>query len=143
MGRDGRFHVNRWARWPAPGLDDFEALAREAFDALPEEFRRLCEGVEIRVKDFPEEEVIETMDLVSGYDLLGLFEGIGLAQTGGATWTGQAPNRISLYRRPILDYWVGGEDTLDEIIAHVLIHEIGHHFGLSDDDMERIEARAD
>ena len=95
------------------------------------------------MKDFPEEEVIETMDLASGYDLLGLFEGIGLAQTGGATWTGQKPNRISLYRRPILDYWVGGEDTLDEIIAHVLVHEIGHHFGLSDDDMERIEARAD
>ena len=126
----------------APTLDDIEALASAAYAALPSRFTRLCEGLVIRVEDFPEEDVLEEMDCDSEFDLLGLFRGQGMAQTGHVAGTGDQPNIIWLYRRPILDYWADGENTLSEIVAHVLVHEIGHHFGLSDEDMEAIEASA-
>ena len=74
--------------------------------------------------------------------LLGLFQGVGLAHAASVAETGQMPNMIWLYRRPILDYWAEHEETLGGVVTHVLIHEIGHHFGLSDDDMEAIEAAA-
>ena len=81
------------------------------------------------------------MGCESEFDLLGLFTGRGLAQGGALVFTGQMPNMIWLYRRPILDYWAEGEDTLGDVITHVLVHEIGHHFGLSDADMAAIEAQ--
>jgi len=143
MGRDGRLHSQHWARSLAPTLDDFERLARKTLAGLPEDFRRLCDGITVQIADFPDEDVIEMMHLTSEFDLLGLFEGAGLAHGGGTNWTGRMPNRITLYRRPILDYWAEHDDTLEAIVSHVLIHEIGHHFGLSDDDMEQIESRAD
>ena len=84
------------------------------------------------------------MELESEFDILGLFRGVGLPQGGATPFTGQLPNQVWLYRRPILDYWAESEqgETLGEIITHVLVHEIGHHFGFSDDDMEAIEAQA-
>jgi predicted Zn-dependent protease with MMP-like domain len=124
----------------APSLDDLDTIARRAFEQLPEEFRRLCEGLVIHVVDFPDDETLEEMNAQSEFDLLGLFRGRGLAQSE-ATPSGVLPNMIWLYRRPLLDYWCEGEDTLEEVVTHVLIHEIGHHFGLSDDDMAEIEAR--
>jgi predicted Zn-dependent protease with MMP-like domain len=123
-------------------LADIEALSAQAYARLPEHFRKLCEGLIIRVEDFPSEDVLEEMGLESEFDLLGLFQGVGLPFRSEAAPT-QMPNMIWLYRRPILDYWAENEDTLDEIVTHVLVHEIGHHFGLSDDDIEAIEAAAD
>src|ERR687893_502832 len=131
-----------WSSLHAPTLAEMEALAHDAFARLPEAFRRLCDGVVIRVDDFPDDETLREMGCESEFDLLGLFRGIGLAQGTATLQTGQFPNMIWLYRRPILDYWAEHDETLGHLVTHVLIHEIGHHFGLSDADMEAIEARA-
>ncbi|SIQ60558.1 Predicted Zn-dependent protease, minimal metalloprotease (MMP)-like domain [Rhizobium sp. RU20A] len=128
-----------WREKQAPTLDTFETLALEAYGHLPEEFRALASDLIIEVADFPTDEVFEDMALETPFDLLGLFEGRGIGERFTME-TGQFPNRITLYRRAIIDYWAEHEETLGDIITHVLIHEIGHHFGLSDDDMERIEA---
>ena len=131
-----------WSNAKAPSLEDFETMAQTSFDALPEGFRTLCEGVVIRVEDFPDEETLDDMNCETEFDLLGLFRGRGLAQSEAFAQTGQMPNMVWLYRRPILDYWADSEDSLGAIVRHVLVHEIGHHFGLSDADMERIERDA-
>ncbi len=131
-----------WRALIAPSLADVEALAIATFARLPAEFRALCRDLIIQVDDFPTEEVLERMEAETEFDLLGLFQGVGLPFRSEAI-SGQMPNMIWLYRRPILDYWAEHEETLGAIIAHVLVHEIGHHFGLSDDDMAAIEARAD
>jgi predicted Zn-dependent protease with MMP-like domain len=125
----------------APTLDEFERLAEEAFARLPREFRDLASNLIVKVEDWPDAETLEELEAESDYDLLGLFRGLGLAETGEAA-SGQFPNMIWLYRRPILDYWAEHDETLGAIVAHVLIHEIGHHFGLSDEDMEALEAQA-
>jgi predicted Zn-dependent protease with MMP-like domain len=127
----------------APTIADIEVLAQSAFAALPNEFLRLCEGVVIRVEDFPDNETLNAMNCESEFDLLGLFRGRGLAQSPASPFTGQLPNMIWLYRRPILDYWTEHEETLGAIVTHVLVHEIGHHFGLSDEDMRQIEQAAE
>lgn len=129
-----------WGPRQAPSLDDLESLAADAFAGLPDEFRRLTGDIEIRVADFPERDALDELGLESEFDLLGLFQGTGLAHQSATGFTGQMPNRVWLYRRPILDYWAEHEEALGTIVTHVLIHEIGHHFGLSDDDMEAIEA---
>ena len=130
-----------WRGLKAPSLADFEGLAWEAYGRLPEHFRRLCEGLVIRIDDFPADHVLETMGLESEFDLLGLFQGVGLPfQSASVPQT--FPNMIWLYRKPILDYWSEHDDTLGEIVTHVLVHEIGHHFGFSDEDMAEIEAQA-
>lgn len=131
-----------WSRAGAPSLADIESLAHAAFDALPARFRKLCAGVVIRVEDFPDDDTLDTMGCGSEFELLGLFRGRGLTQGAHLAETGDEPNMVWLYRRPILDYWTEGEDTLAEIVTHVLVHEIGHHFGLSDADMEAIEQEA-
>ena len=131
-----------WRTAAAPSLDDIEAIAAEAYARLPEHFRKLCEGLIIRVEDFPTEEVLDSMHLESEFDLLGLFQGVGLPFQS-ETSPQQMPNMIWLYRRPILDYWAEHEDALGAIVTHVLVHEIGHHFGLSDDDMQAIEDAAE
>ena len=125
----------------APTLADLEALADAAYAALPAEFRALCEGLVIKVDDFPDEETLEDLGCETEFDLLGLFRGRGLPQRGAVMETGEFPNMIWLYRRPILDYWAEHEETLGAIVSHVLVHEIGHHFGFSDEDMEEIERR--
>ena len=117
-------------------------MARVAFESLPDNFRRLCADLVIRVEDFPADNVIDAMKLESEFDLLGLFQGVGLPFQS-ASVPELMPNMIWLYRRPILDYWAEHEDTLGAIVTHVLVHEIGHHFGLSDEDMEAIEAGVD
>ena len=132
-----------WIDRTSPTLAEFEDMAQAAFDALPATFRRLCEGVVIRVDDWPDDDTLDEMNCESDYDLLGLFRGRGLAQGEALANTGQQPNMVWLYRRPILDYWAENEDALGAVVRHVLIHEIGHHFGLSDEDMERIERGAD
>jgi predicted Zn-dependent protease with MMP-like domain len=132
-----------WPNAKAPSLDEFESIASAAFAELPEYFRKLCGQVLIRVADFPDDEVAKEMEIESPFELLGLFTGIGMAEDGAVPETGRMPNSIFLYRRPILDYWAEHDETLGAIITHVLVHEIGHHFGLSDGDMEAIEAAAD
>ncbi len=127
----------------APTLADFERLAEAAFAGLPEHFRALAGDVILRIDDFPTEDVLEELEAETEFDLLGLFQGIGLPEEGATPATGRLPNMIFLYRRPILDYWAEHEETLGSVITHVLVHEIGHHFGLSDADMEAIEAAAD
>jgi predicted Zn-dependent protease with MMP-like domain len=131
-----------WGRRTAPSLADIEALADSAFKALPERFTRLCEGVVVRVEDFPDEETMDAMACETDFDLLGLFRGRGLTEGEHLAETGAEPNMVWLYRRPILDFWAESEDTLADIVTHVLVHEIGHHFGLSDADMEEIERQA-
>ncbi len=127
-------------RDPSPA--EFEALAAKSYAGLPEDFRKLCEDLVIRVDDFPTPEVVAHMGVGSRYNLLGLFQGIGVPFRPDVT--GLMPNMIWLYRRPILAYWADHpEDSLGAIVSHVLVHEIGHHFGFSDADMEAIEAAAD
>jgi predicted Zn-dependent protease with MMP-like domain len=132
-----------WSGISAPTLADFELLAETAFARLPENFRALCKGIVIQVADFPDEDVLKEMKAESPFDLLGLFTGVGLAQDAAVAESGRLPNHVFLYRRPILDYWAEHDETLGSLVTHVLVHEIGHHFGLSDEDMERIEALAD
>jgi predicted Zn-dependent protease with MMP-like domain len=131
-----------WRAVTAPSLTDFEILATEVYRALPQKFRTLCEDLVIRIEDFATDEVLDDMNIDDPFDLLGLFQGVGLPFRAESAPT-HMPNMIWLYRRPILDYWSDHEESLGAVVAHVLVHEIGHHFGLSDDDMEAIEADAD
>jgi predicted Zn-dependent protease with MMP-like domain len=127
-----------WNDVSAPSIDEIDNLAREAFASLPEEFRALTGDVVFMVQDFPDPDVMQDMDLDSEFEIMGLFQGPDLADREGGS---NAPQQtmIFLYRRPILDYWAEEGETLGHIVRHVLIHEIGHHFGLSDEDMEAIE----
>ena len=130
-----------WRLIKAPSLVDLEIMAREVFVRLPENFRALCTDLVIQVEDFATDEVLDEMGIESPFDLMGLFQGVGLPFQSESAPT-HMPNMVWLYRRPILDYWAEHDETLGAMVAHVLVHEIGHHFGLSDDDMEAIEAAA-
>jgi predicted Zn-dependent protease with MMP-like domain len=133
-----------WSGLYAPTLDDFEALASQALANLPEPFKSLAADVTCSVAEFAEDDILEHFGMESPFELMGLFTGIGLTEDGAVPQTGQLPNTVFLYRRAILDYWAENDDnTLGEVVTHVLIHELGHHFGFSDEDMEEIEARAD
>jgi predicted Zn-dependent protease with MMP-like domain len=132
-----------WADRMAPSLDEFEVLAKAALDGLPSPFRELVAEVVCIVAEFPEQEVLDDLGIESPFDLMGLFTGIGMAQEGAMPYSGQLPNQVYLYRRPILDYWAEHEETLGAVVTHVLVHEMGHHFGFDDDDMEAIEAAAE
>jgi predicted Zn-dependent protease with MMP-like domain len=129
-----------WTGQLAPTLDDLRKIAADSYSALPERFRVMTEGVVIRIEDFAAPDVLKELGLDNEFDLLGLFQGVGLAQDDAMPQSGRMPNMVILYRRPILDYWAEHEENLGHIVTHVLIHEIGHHFGLSDEDMEAIEA---
>jgi predicted Zn-dependent protease with MMP-like domain len=130
-----------WRALTAPSLAEFELLATDVFRRLPGKFRELCADVVIQIDDFPTEEVLDYMGAETEFDLLGLFQGVGLPFRADSEPV-QMPNMIWLYRRPILDYWAEHDEALGAIVAHVLVHEIGHHFGLSDADMAAIEAEA-
>ncbi len=123
----------------APGLDDFARLARAAFDALPKPFRDMAGEALFVVEDFAEQTVLDDMGIPDAFELTGLYSGVDLTRRSVLD-NGAQPPMVFLYRRPILDEWAErGDVTLSELITHVLVHEIGHHFGLSDDDIHRIE----
>jgi predicted Zn-dependent protease with MMP-like domain len=123
----------------APTLEEIERLARAAAASLPEPFRRHLADIAFMVADFPDEAVLADMGLESPFDILGLYQGHPVGSEGEAASL-RMPPVIHLYRRPILDEWAHGEDSLEHIIQHLIVHEVGHHFGLSDEDMEAIEA---
>lgn len=123
----------------APSIADFEALAQAAVERLPELFRNHLRSVLLRVEDFPDAEVIAEMGLESEWDILGLYQGRHVGMKGDEP-SGAPPDMIFLYRRPLLEEWCEGEDSLEALVTHVLVHEVGHHFGLSDEAMDRIEA---
>lgn len=125
----------------APSLAEIELLAYEALTTIPEELRRHVGDVVIRVEDFPDDEIAAEMELESPFDLLGLYTGVSLDRKSISD-TPIGPDMIFLYRRPILDYWCESGETLARLVRHVLIHEIGHHFGFSDEDMARLEEDA-
>lgn len=130
-----------WQDAAAPSLDDLAALAEAAFAELPEQFRGLAGEVVFRVDDYASDDVLDDLGIESPFELTGLYQGVDLTRRPHA---GTEPARIFLYRRAILDEWVErGDVSLAELVAHVLVHEIGHHFGLSDAQIDAIEARAD
>ncbi|MGY6531573.1 metallopeptidase family protein [Glycocaulis sp.] len=133
----------QWNGATAPSQEDFLALAEAAFAALPEGFRAMCGNVVIQIADFADEETLQALELENPYELTGLYHGVDLTEKSLMD-AGAMPDHVFLYRLPILLEWCErGDVTLDELIAHVLVHEIGHHFGLSDDDMHAIEESVD
>jgi predicted Zn-dependent protease with MMP-like domain len=123
----------------APSLADIEALAREALKTIPERLRVHVHDVVVRVDEFPDEDVEREMELESPFDLMGLYQGVSLDRRSVSD-SATGVDMIFLYRRPLLDYWCESGESLAHLVRHVLIHEIGHHFGFSDADMEAIEA---
>ena len=131
-----------WSGALAPSLDDFAALAEGAYAALPEDFRKLVGDVVFQVADFADEDVLEELGLEDAFELTGLYQGVSLAHRSVLDPSPGAA-MVFLYRRPILDEWAErGDLSLGELIGHVLVHEIGHHFGLSDEDTHRVEDSA-
>jgi predicted Zn-dependent protease with MMP-like domain len=129
-----------WRDAPAPSLDDIAALAEAAFAALPQKFRKLAGEVVFRIDDYPSDEVLDDLGIEDPFELTGLYQGVDLSRRSVFDPSPE-PARIFLYRRPILDEWAErGDVSLAELVAHVLTHEIGHHVGLSDDDIDAIEA---
>lgn len=124
-----------------PGADRIEAIARAQLKRIPARLRRHIDGVVVRVDEFPDLETEREMDLESPFDLLGLYRGVSLDRRSVSD-TPDDVDMIFLYRRPILDYWCETGEPLVRVVRHVLVHEIGHHFGLSDEDMQRIEDQA-
>ncbi|MGH6912658.1 MAG: metallopeptidase family protein [Geminicoccales bacterium] len=125
----------------APDLAAVDALARQAIGTIPEPLRQHVRNVVIQVRDFPDDATLDEMDCETPFDLLGLYRGIALGEKG-VSHVPHDVDLIFLYRRPILDYWCETGEDLAVIVRHVIIHEIGHHFGFSDEDMERMEAEA-
>ena len=133
--------TNPWAAQPAPSLDDFTALAEAAFVELPAMFRERCGDVDVRVEDFASDELLDEMEIEDPFELTGLYQGVDL-QRRSVLDSGRMNSIVWLFRRPILDEWAErGDVTLGDLVSHVLVHEIGHHFGLSDEQIEAIEAR--
>jgi predicted Zn-dependent protease with MMP-like domain len=130
-----------WKNATAPTLADFEAIAAAAWERLPSEFRAMCGDLVIRVEDYALDEVLDELGIESPFDLLGLYQGLSLDKKSTLDLP-REPDIVLLYRRAILDYWADEEETLGDVITHVLVHEIGHHFGFSDADMDEIEAQA-
>lgn len=129
-----------WSDRTAPGLADMESLARAAFAQLPAAFRQLCGDVVIHVADFADEETLAELGIEDAFELTGLYEGVDLLRQSVSDPV-STPAHVHLYRAPILAEWTDlGDVTLGALVRHVLVHEIGHHFGLSDEDIDRIEA---
>jgi len=128
-----------WKNAKSPSLTDFETIAAGAWERLPAEFRAMCGDLVIRIEDYALDEVLDELGIESPFDLLGLYQGVALDRKSSLDIP-REPDMVLLYRRAIIDYWAENEETLGDVITHVLVHEIGHHFGLSDADMDEIEA---
>jgi predicted Zn-dependent protease with MMP-like domain len=124
-----------------PTLDEIEALARAALLALPAPFAEHLAGVVLTVEDLADEELLDELGIEHPLDLSGVYEGIPIGERGSGV-SGTMPDRIRLFRRAILEEWIEEGEALEHLVRHVLIHEVGHHFGLSDADMHAIEAQA-
>ena len=132
--------TSRWSEETAPSLDDIADIAAAAFEALPPHLRALAGEVIFQIADFAEEEVLEALGIENAFELTGLYQGVDLSRRSVMD-PERLPPMVFLYRRPILDEWAErGEVTLEELVSHVLVHEIGHHFGLSDADIDAIAA---
>jgi predicted Zn-dependent protease with MMP-like domain len=123
---------------PPPSADEIEAIARATLRALPEQFAQSLGDIVLLVEEFADEATLEAMEIEDPFGLTGIYEGVPLTERS-VDQSGTLPERVRLFRRPILDEWASGDDTLEHLVAHVLIHEVGHHFGLSDDDMHELE----
>ncbi len=131
-----------WTNAAAPSLADFDTLARQAFDAMPAALRGRCGDVIVQVEEFADEEILDAMEIEDPFELTGLYQGVDLTRKS-VSEPAPEPDLVYLYRRPILDEWIErGDVGLAELITHVLIHEIGHHFGFSDDDMDALQEQA-
>jgi len=120
-----------------PSLSEFDAFARRVFQAMPVEFRRMCDGLVIQTAEWPDEDTLDAMEIDSPYGLLGLYHGIDLTQKSIMD-PRPSQDMVFLYRQPILAFTKHRGEELGRVIAHVLIHEVGHHFGLSDEDMHEL-----
>jgi predicted Zn-dependent protease with MMP-like domain len=127
---------------PPPSLADFEAIALAALDRLPSEFAHHVRDVVLQIEEFADAETLAEMGIDDPFELTGLFEGIGMPDQSIEA-SGQMPNRVRLFRQPILDEWIADGHDLEHLIAHIVVHEIGHHFGLSDADMHALEEADD
>jgi len=125
----------------APTAADIEALADAAISRLPAAFRAHLDGVVLRIDEFADEEVLASLGIEDAFDLSGLYSGRSLRERSSMD-SGDLPPMIHLYRRPLLDEWAEGGESLEVLITHVIVHEIGHHFGFSDADMHAIEDAA-
>jgi predicted Zn-dependent protease with MMP-like domain len=127
----------------APSLDDIERLAQEAWSELPQGFRALAGDVLIRVEELAEDDLLADLGIEDPFELTGLYSGVDLTQR---TIMDPAPQPaiVFLYRRAILDEWIDrGDVSLSDLVAHVLVHEVGHHFGLSDEHMDALLEQSD
>jgi predicted Zn-dependent protease with MMP-like domain len=128
-----------WTHAHAPSLDDFAAIAQAALEALPQPFRGMAGDVRMRIDDFADEETLEQLGMADAFELTGLYQGVPVGERSVLD-SSPAQSRVFLYRRPMLDEWAErGDVTLGELITHVLVHEIGHHFGLTDEDIHAAE----
>ncbi len=121
-----------------PSADDIETIARAALERLPEQFARSLGDVVLQVEDFADDGTLDSMGIEDAFELTGLYEGVPLTERS-VEQSGTLPERVLLFRRAILDEWAAGEDTLEHLVSHVVIHEVGHHFGLSDEDIHALE----
>jgi predicted Zn-dependent protease with MMP-like domain len=141
----GRAHIygrNMTRRFEhPPSADDIERIAREAMTALPEPFSSHLAHVVLQVDEYAEDELLRAMDIEHPLDLTGVYEGVPLHERSVET-SGTLPDRVRLFRQPILAEWVEEGEEFEHLVRHILIHEVGHHFGLSDEDMHALEDRA-
>ncbi len=124
-----------------PSAEEVEAIARQVLERLPEPFASSLGDVVLQIEDFADDAVLRDMGIDDPFELSGLYEGVPLTQQS-VEQSGTLPERVFLFRRPILEEWADGENSLERLVAHVLIHEIGHHFGLSDEDIHGLEESA-
>ena len=127
---------------PAPSGEEIEALARTTLARLPAEFAEHLGDVVLQVEEFADEDLLAELGIEDAFELTGVYEGVPLHQRSIAD-SGRMPDRIRLFRQPILDEWIArGDETLEHLVAHVVVHEVGHHFGLSDETMHELEDAA-